>query len=271
MQRALIALTATVLTVPAFATLTVNDGDAQMQMVGGLFTKIFDSNLGDATFRTDAGDVDQMYKYTWYYRTPNNNQNRYFSYFDSPSTTETGNTATATYTNAGPGPSGVERFNADFNFDLADGAPGAAGMDTTVVITNPNSAPVTYNFFVLIDMDLRGTVTDDTASQLSPEPRFRFDDGGTGTYGEAVGLGATRYEVGSGSTLRNKLNGGSADLSNTMAAGPGDLAAAFQWTVTLAPQESTTLVAGFAINQAAIPEPATLLLLGLGVLALRRR
>ena len=227
---------------------TLTDGNATLTLIG---PPVFGSSVGDVTFRTDPNGVDQGFKYTWYYRTPNNNQNRVLSSLDTPIESFSGNTATVQYTSAGPLPVGFERFDADMTLTLQDSnQPGQALVCAEVIITNPNPNPVTYQFFNLVDLDLRGTPVDDTASVSDPNAiLLRYEDGGSTTFAEVLGVGATAYQLDASFSLRSQLNGGAANLDNVATPFTGDAAVALQWTLTIDPGASATMVSKFAVNQ----------------------
>ena len=63
----------------------------------------------------------------------------------------------------------------------------------------------------------------------------------------------TRFQFGSASTLRTLLTSNSGNLNNSATpAGPQDVAAAFQWELTLAPGESRTIQMNFSVNTDAV-------------------
>ena len=84
---------------------TVTAGNASLQFVG---IPVFSSTLGDGTFKTETTGADQLYKFTWYYRTATATTNRVMSSLDTPTESYVGNVATFTYLNAGPGVAGQE-------------------------------------------------------------------------------------------------------------------------------------------------------------------
>lgn len=260
----LLALTAG--TVLAGGTLT--DGDASFTMLGN---PVFSTNLPESNLLTDLGGIDNLAKFTWYYRTPANGQNSYFSKLDNPSESYSGNTASIQYTNAGPGVAGQERFNATFRIQLLDGAnPGQATVKTTLVFQNNSQGRNTFQVFNLLDLDLGGIASagDDTLKYNAGESRIRFTDKNTAAYGDFVGVNATRFEMADQFALRNKLDGGLNNLSNDLNDYTGNGAGAFQWTLDLAAGESATIESYFTI---AIPTPGSLAVLGLGGLVAGRR
>lgn len=237
---------------------TIVGGTAVFTMIG---SPIFRGASGDATFITDQGSIDQLYKYTWYYRTPLTNQNAPMSQVDTPTEAYNGDTALISWTNAGPGPSGSERFDAQLMVHVIDSStPGQGAVIHAMTVRNASESTRTFQFFNLIDLDVGGTPLDDTceAGDILPTTgaRIVFRDP-SGKMAECFGQDASRWEVGPGSVLRARLSSGAQNLSNASEPFTGDGAAAFQWTVTLAPGEIRTFFGGFAVEQP-VPCPADL-------------
>ncbi|MCC6228246.1 MAG: hypothetical protein IT432_03360 [Phycisphaerales bacterium] len=242
------------LTRAAFAGGVIANGDAVMIFQG---IPPFSMTTGDSTLFTDANLVDEAYKYAWHYRTAGNNQNRPFSSLDTPTEDYRENEATFVWTNAGPGTEGQERFDARLIVRLYDGPTRhSARVEHTLEFTSHSNTTQTFQVFNLVDLDIEGTATNDSAQIVDASRAMaRHKDTGTNAFAEIVGTGAARYEVATGSSLRNKLNSGSANLSNAVGPVNGDAAAAFQWTLTLAPGETRVIRGGFTINLAG-PCPA---------------
>lgn len=249
---------------------TITSGTASYNSVGTWSS----TTSGNGTFITGTGISDQLFKNTWYYRTPSNNQNRFFSSLDTPTEVWSGNTATITYTNAGPGAAGVERFNAVFTLTITQTGAGAARVDTKLVFTNTNSTAKTYQVFNLVDMDLNATATNDTISMLagSGNQIAKSTDASASNIGYHAGYGATRYYAGLATGAQSAIGSGSSNLGNVAGPSTGDVGSAFQWELALGAGQSATIYASFAINTNPVPTPGAAALLGLaGVVAGRRR
>lgn len=268
------ALAATT-TSAALAGGTITDGNASLQYVG---SPIWGGTSGNGTLLTDVGASDQLFKDLWTYRTQNNNTNRVFSSLDTPTESYVGNTATINYVNAGPGTAGTERFNANFRIRIFDGAnPGEVQVSTRLTFTASaaNTAARTYNIFHLIDLDLGASALSDSVSVLNnSEVRLQQSDGAI--FAQANGVGAARYQMGTGSSLTSAVTSGSTNLSTLAGAtqsspAAGDNAMAFQWTFTLNPGESFIIESSYTRNLT-VPAPGAMALLALGLGAgIRRR
>lgn len=263
--RALALVAGAGVTASALAGGTITDGNATYTLVGN-----FDSNLGNGTFTTDTGGLDQLFQNNWYYRAAGQGM-RVMSSLDSPTQSYVGDTATLFWNNTG---TSGNRFDAQLVMKIVDGAsPGSAQVIQTMTITNRNVGALTLNVFNLVDLDVSGTVSDN-ASLLAGDPtNIRFTDVSTSDYGDFRGFGANRYQIGTGSTLRNLLGGvGLVDLSNSGTASNADANGAFQWILTLGAGGSASFTSTFAINTVAVPTPGALALLGIaGVVGTRRR
>ncbi len=246
---------------------TLVDGNASLQLLGN---PVFSTNLPESNLVTGPGEIDQLAKFTWYYRTPANGQNSYFSKLDNPVENYSGNTASIQYTNAGPGVAGQERFNATFRIQLLDGAnPGECTVKTTLVFTNNSNQRNTFQVFNLLDLDLGGIASagDDTLGYNGAESRIHFSDKTTAAYADFVGVNATRFEMADQAALRNKLDGGLNNLSSDVNPYTGNGAGAFQWTLDLGVGESATIESYFTL----VPAPGSLTLVAMGAPVAGRR
>lgn len=274
--RSLIAAAVVALPSLALAGGTITSGTASLQFVG---SPAFSSGFGDAnlTFSGSPAIPDQQQRLTWYYRSPASNTNSLFSNLDTPSESYVGNTATISYTNAGPGASGVARFNAQFVFTLQSTAAGMAQVNTSLTFTSlaSNTTTQTFNLFNVLGFDLGANGTADTyhVTDNNAIAGTITDTGASGYFVNFQENGASRYEFNaSGSALNTKLTSGSQNLATAAGANATDVsnaagAAGFQWTVTLAPGQSTTITTSYALNQAiAVPEPSTWALFAVGLL-----
>lgn len=140
---------------------------------------------------------------------------------------------------------------------------GALFEGLTIVNTTP--IPLTLELFHYLDLDLAGSSGGDSAVLSGPN-HIRVTDGDwTADY-----EGSGRYQVGTFPSVRTLLTNTSIDnFSNAgLPFAAGDWSGGFQWTVTLAPGQATSIGASVTI----VPAPAAGALLAFGLAAgLRRR
>jgi hypothetical protein len=240
----------------AFGVFTITDGNAGMSSV--LTPYLPDSNLPTSDFRADGlASADHMFAYNWAYRAPGNG-NRGFSWLDTPVQTVVGNTLTLVYTNAGPNPVGFNRFNARLVVRVFDTViPNTARVESTMDFqaAATNSGATVWNLFHIADLDLNGTPANDIYTILpATSVSGAITDGGGPDKINFVGLNATKFEVGTGLTLRNKvIGGGGADLNGAPGPFSGDGAYGFQWVVTLQPGQTVQFKSAFGLNMVPLP------------------
>lgn len=230
------------------------------------------STFGNGAFIPGTGVSDQLFKNTWYYRTPNNNQNRLFSSLDTPTQSVSGDTALITYTNAGPGAAGFERFNAQFRVKITQTGAAAARVDTKLTFSNASTATRTFNVFNLVDLDVGTTLADTIGMEPGSSNQIAKYTDTTSNVGYHAGYASTAYNIGPASAVQSQIGSGSANLSSTTLAGTGtDKGSAFQWTFTLAAGQSLDIYSSFSINTLPVPTPGSLALLSMGGLVAARR
>lgn len=163
-----------------------------------------------------------------------------------------------------------------YDFTLVDDT-SASDLDRLqwdVSFTNNTGAALSFVFYSYLDLDLLGTAGNDLVSVMNAGQQIHVTDATNPSarpfvWNALSGVSA-HYQVGAYPTLQNLLNGmGSAqDLSdaNTLGATSGDVTAAFQYLISLAPGQTLTLT-----STVAEPSTAAMLALGLGGLALYAR
>jgi hypothetical protein len=143
-----------------------------------------------------------------------------------------------------------------------------------ISFTNNTGATLSFVFYTYLDLDLLGTPGNDLVSITNGNQLISVLDS-TNTSARpfgwsALNYAATNYQVGAYPGLQNTLNAmtSAGNLSNTnaLASTAGDVTAAFQYSITLAPGQTLVMVS--AVGE---PETATMLALGLGGLAFYAR
>jgi hypothetical protein len=224
---------------------------------------VFSGNLGNGSLVTDAGAPDQLYMLNWYYRTEFDSVNRPFSSLDTPAVSVVGDTMTVTYTNAGPGPSGQNRFNATIELTIEDFAePGVLEVrqEVTFTASPSNSGTRVFRVFHITDLDLIGSGSgdgfDDEIGLTAPDSRVATQTDAAANIATMDGTDADVAEVNTGFALRNRMSTPFGDFTQTWAPIGGDAAVGFRWTLTLAPGESRVLASSFFVGSAPAPRCA---------------
>jgi len=218
-----------------------------------------------AVFRVNgATGTNHLFANWWWFRTPGDT--REYAFHNASGTTGGGNTATTTWHLVGRGAVGNPyAFSAALTYTVTDTGDNLGQLVQSMVITNIGSEPMTLNLFNYADFDVNASSGGDSATGGL--------DGITITDGPWTilyqGVGASGYRVTPYAGLLGELTDASAtNFSNTgLPFGPSDITAGFQWTLNLDAGQSATVVMSFAV----VPTPASLALLGLGVLTAARR
>lgn len=180
-----------------------------------------------------------------------------------------------------------DRFRVTIKYTLTGGSDGSLRSDLAEIIRidNLSGSPLDMTFIQYSDFELNGTPMDDQVSVSGGNTAGQRDVNST-INGLEISLNETvvtplpaSFQAGLDADILGALTDGDIDnLDGTTVAGPGDLAWAFQWDISLAASGagSTFLISkdkGLNVDGqgSEIPEPASFGMLALGALAMLRR
>jgi hypothetical protein len=179
-------------------------------------------------------------------------------------------------------PGGAGLFSAILDFEIIDGGGSSGNLFQNLRILNDGPAALTIDIFHYTDIDAEGTWNRDWATWMADPggPALSVTDGNPASGGETapmIGYNADAYQV---TDYRGLLSGltdnGVTDLDGSgLPFSNGDITVGFQWSVTIGVGESDyfrSQVASNTVllpqNATVVPEPAVVVLLGLGLMAL---
>jgi len=173
-------------------------------------------------------------------------------------------------------------YSVEVDYLLTGSTPGSGSSDIgeTITIANTSATSQTFHFYQYSDFNLGGGLHD--VVQLGRNLRGNFDladqENNSGIastiLSETVATpGANHGEVALQGVTLAKLDNGvnPVTLADNTTAGPGNVTWAFQWDVTLAPGAEFLISKDKSIQILQVPEPASLSLISLGLLAFAAR
>jgi len=173
-------------------------------------------------------------------------------------------------------------YSVEVDYLLTGSTPGSGNSDIgeTITLANTSATAKTFHFYQYSDFNLGGGASD--VVQLGRNLRGNFDladqennNGIASTVlSETVATpGANHGEVALQGVTLAKLNNGlvPVTLADNTSAGPGNVTWAFEWDVTVAPGAEFLISKDKSIQILQVPEPASLSLISLGLIALAAR
>ena len=289
--RVVVSLMASILSIPTvFAAITITPGGANSGIGafqnGNIIAGITGSGQSGANLRPagTASTPDSAFQSAWFFRGAGDTREFNFGNGTSGGLTVSG---TEVGTNDGTLDTGGYNFTvgntSGYSFtsqqrwqisNPSNTANTNVSVMATNTVTNTGASAATISLFFFQDFDINGSASGDSATLLSTNLMQITDS--VANFVQWNGIGADGYRAGAFATARLGLNDAVVDdfADTGLPFGPGDFTGAFQWDVTLAPNESVVLSSAFILNGAAIPEPTTLCLVGfafVGLLGRRNR
>lgn len=204
------------------------------------------------------GNPDHVQSAWWWFRLAGDSRETAFS-----------NASSASYSGAqGRVNYSYASFDAAMIWRVTGFGNGRGLLTQTLTIRNTSTEAITIQLFNYNDLAVAGTDGNDTATQIASNT-IRVDD--TANTGWKVAYeGTDVFDVTGGAVdVLGLLTDASADVlgNRGLPVGGGAFKAAYQWSITLNPNEAATASSTLTIT----PTPGTLALLGLSGLAVARR
>lgn len=245
--------------VPATAQIVLADGNSRATI--DPTSNGFPFRRGLNSWEVDG--VDHVFQ-QWYWFRIGETPERSIDTIGDPSIAgQTDNSVNVAYSNPA--------ISIDITFTLVGGTAGSgtADLGEIVRIVNRSNATLELHLFEYDDFDVSGTFDDDVAVRLDSSSIRQSDSRSRVTVGTVPA--ADHWQISEIPDLFDLL---SDDFASNLGdgstlGGPGDLAFAFQWDRTLAPGETFLMSKNKLVT--AVPEPASLIGVALGITALARR
>ena len=171
------------------------------------------------------------------------------------------------------------QLDVSINYKLTSLTSGKADILESISVKNNTGSPLDLHFFQYSDFDLANNPID-TSLEIQPDPDFpgyfrAIQRKGSTELSETITQpAASRAEANFQEPLLVNFFTAGYNLNNNLGPiGPGDVAWAFQWDLTVGPNATVDIFKDKLLEVTPVPEPAALgfVSLGLAALLLRRR
>jgi hypothetical protein len=229
---------------------------------------VVDSTLGIGSWTIDG--VSHLYYHSWFYRLGNSGPESLVQSLGTETLNQFFNASSQSQLDLTYASASVSVRTVTSLIGKTTGS-GSSQMGESITVRNLSAGNIDFNLFQYADFDLSGSASGQTVqffqNTLNNEYYQVVQTDGSSTYTSTITTAGTpiaHFQAGAYPTIITSLQDGTATtLNDTVSAGPGDAEYAYQWTVTLAPNQSFQISKVTSI----VPEPSSLALVGISLAA----
>lgn len=227
-----------------------------------------DSTLGITSWTIDG--VSDLYYHTWFYRVGNSGPESLVQSLGTETLNQFLNASSQSQLDLTYASANVSVRTVTSLVGKTAGS-NSSQMGESITVKNLSGSSMSFNLFQYADFDLSGSASGQSIqflqNTLNNEYYQVVQTDGSSIYTSTIttaGTPITHFQAGLYPSIINSLQDGAATvLNDTVSAGPGDAEYAYQWTVTLAPNQSFQISKVTSI----VPEPSVLALTGISLAA----